>query len=231
MLCQDRITDFERFWSLIIGRTSQITRSDIEIPKPLIINEIENEEWIPYTDKGLSKLPNARQPSNIRSVYRSFSELSEVVHECQITLYSRGNFPKSDKILAIYKKCLEWYDGLPDQLRLGLNSTPTVLFTQWVHPFMMSNMSIANSLEHILPYGTSTSLPTLLESSSPRFDHLPASCLQRSVAKPVCAHQLVQRPLHTSAYAIFRAIIYTDWKPHLSWGLKAKRGNDGHNQY
>ncbi len=103
-------------------------------------------------------------------------------------MYSKGNFPKSDKFLVIYKKCLEWYDGLPDQLRLGLNSTPTVLFTQWVQLNIMSNISIADPLKHILPYGNSATLQTFLEFPSPRFHHLPPDCLQRSVAKPVRAH-------------------------------------------
>lgn len=124
--------NFGRAWSLCVGRTPQITLSDIEIHKPTIVEDIEEQYWAPYSDDGLSSDQNLRQPSNIRKVYTSFSELSEIIHQSLSVIHSKGKFPKGEKVLAVYKRYLEWYESLPDQLRLGHNSTPFVLFTQFV---------------------------------------------------------------------------------------------------
>lgn len=107
----------------------------------MIINEVEEEQWIPYTDEGLTSERNAIQPSNIRAVYKSFSELSELIHNGLAMVHAKGKFPQSANVLAVYKKYLELYERLPDQLRLGLNSTPTVLFTQSVTLFLVENVT------------------------------------------------------------------------------------------
>lgn len=70
------------------------------------------------------------QPSNIRSVYKTFCELSEIVHQTMYTLYTPGNLVTGKKLLDIYTKYLNWYDLIPTALRLGQNFTPAVLFAQ-----------------------------------------------------------------------------------------------------
>lgn len=102
---------------------------EIWIEKPAEIDEIEHEDWKPCTDTNtVSK--NYHQPNNVRSVYRAFSELSEIINQGEYQHYSRTQQLESHKLLSVYHKLLEWYDVLPDQLRLGINFTPTVLFTQ-----------------------------------------------------------------------------------------------------
>ena len=98
--------------------------------KPEVVEEIEQREWIPYTDEGMPTERNWTQPSNIRSVYKSFCELSEVVHDTLFTLYKPEGRLTSQKILDCYTRFLNWYSSLPDVLRLGQNFTPSVLFTQ-----------------------------------------------------------------------------------------------------
>jgi hypothetical protein len=70
------------------------------------------------------------QPSNVQSVYRTFCELSEIVHESLYTLYTPKEPTTAQSLLRIYHKYLRWYDAIPTVLRLGHNFTPSVLFSQ-----------------------------------------------------------------------------------------------------
>lgn len=109
--------------------------------------DIEASLWIPYTDDG--RLSGKRlmvsyvdhgtgaplqrsceQPSNVRSVYKCFCELSELVHQSLYILHSPGRPLTSRDLLNIYTQFLNWYDKIPEVLRLGHNFTPAVLFAQ-----------------------------------------------------------------------------------------------------
>jgi hypothetical protein len=76
-------------------------------------------------------LPQAHeQPSNVRSVYKCFCELTELVHETMYVLYTPGRCLMGRDIVKLYTKYLGWYDNIPEVLRLGHNFTPSVLFAQ-----------------------------------------------------------------------------------------------------
>ncbi len=112
--------------------------------------DIEASLWVPYTDDGkpptdrrrrgrdgsLTPSPGAplqrscEQPSNVRSVYKCFCELSELVHESLYILHSPGKPLTARDLLSIYTQYLNWYDRIPEVLRLGHNFTPAVLFAQ-----------------------------------------------------------------------------------------------------
>jgi hypothetical protein len=117
------------------------------MPKPAIVEDIEKRSWVPYADngnihrpppntKGLTSgggVPLERdfiQPSNVHSVYKAFCELSEIVHKSLYVLYTPGNHCTSKSLVGVYTIYLHWYDGIPEVLRLGQNSTPSVLFVQ-----------------------------------------------------------------------------------------------------
>lgn len=118
-----------RAWAICIGRPSQVIPGEIHIDKPAEIDEIEHEDWKPCTDtETVSR--DYHQPNNVRAVYRAFSELSELINRGEYRHYSQTQQPESQSLLSVYRELLEWYDALPDQLRLGINFTPTVLFTQ-----------------------------------------------------------------------------------------------------
>jgi hypothetical protein len=70
------------------------------------------------------------QPSNLRSVYKTFCELSEKVHNALCALYSPGFKVSSGELLALYNEYIQRYDTIPESLRLGHNFTPAVLFAQ-----------------------------------------------------------------------------------------------------
>lgn len=70
------------------------------------------------------------QPSNVRSVYKCFCELSELVHDSLYLLHTPGRPVTAPELTGIYMKFLDWHEAIPVALRLGLNFTPAVLFAQ-----------------------------------------------------------------------------------------------------
>lgn len=81
-------------------------------------------------ESGLPLQKSCEQPSNVRSVYKCFCELSELVHQSLYILHSPGRPLTSRDLLKIYTQYLNWYDKIPEVLRLGHNFTPAVLFAQ-----------------------------------------------------------------------------------------------------
>jgi hypothetical protein len=82
------------------------------------------------SDQGAPMEPYCIQPSNVRSVYKTFCELAEIVHRSMYTLYTPGANVTSKTLLETYTEYLGWYDVIPTTLRLGQNFTPAVLFAQ-----------------------------------------------------------------------------------------------------
>ncbi|KAH6607055.1 nitrogen assimilation transcription factor nira, partial [Trichoderma cornu-damae] len=138
-------------WSLATGSLPQCSRFPHLPPRPAIIGDIEASLWVPYTDDGENRatafgfdakgLPtnvsegaplqrSSEQPSNVRSVYKCFCELSELVHQSLYVLHSPGRPLTARDLLDIYTQYLDWYDRIPEVLRLGHNFTPAVLFAQ-----------------------------------------------------------------------------------------------------
>ncbi|OLN94080.1 Nitrogen assimilation transcription factor nit-4-like protein 8 [Colletotrichum chlorophyti] len=122
-------------WSLATGSLPQSSCFPRLPPKPAIIDDIEASLWIPYTDGGAPLQRSAEQPSNVRSVYKCFCELSELVHKSLYVLHSPGRPLTSRDLLGIYTQYLNWYDSIPEVLRLGHNFTPAVLFAHMYYHF------------------------------------------------------------------------------------------------
>ncbi|KAK8023263.1 fungal specific transcription factor [Apiospora marii] len=127
-------------WSLATGSLPQCSCFPSLPPKPAIINDIESSLWVPYTDDGSDILGaplqrSCEQPSNVRSVYKCFCELSELVHQSLYILHSPGRPVTSRDLLNIYTQYLNWYDRIPEVLRLGHNFTPAVLFAHMYYHF------------------------------------------------------------------------------------------------
>ncbi|KAL6857388.1 fungal-specific transcription factor domain-containing protein [Trichoderma novae-zelandiae] len=143
-------------WSLATGSLPQCSCFPHLPPKPAIISDIEASLWVPYTDDGEDRtttfgidskgLPtnvlegaplqrSCEQPSNVRSVYKCFCELSELVHQSLYVLHSPGRPLTARDLLNIYTQYLNWYDRIPEVLRLGHNFTPAVLFAHMYYHF------------------------------------------------------------------------------------------------
>lgn len=70
------------------------------------------------------------QPSNLRSVYKTFCELSEKVHAALYAMYAPSPKVDSKALIDSYHQYITWYDTIPETLRLGQNFTPAVYFAQ-----------------------------------------------------------------------------------------------------
>ncbi|CZR70072.1 related to nitrate assimilation regulatory protein nirA [Phialocephala subalpina] len=117
-----------RAWSLSIGRLPHFARSLKLVTKPALVEHVESSAWIPYTDDGAPLEKSCAQPSNVRSVFKTFCELSEIVHNSLYTLYAPGSNVTRETLMTSYYAYLRWYDDIPTTLRLGANFTPAVLF-------------------------------------------------------------------------------------------------------
>lgn len=122
-------------WSLATGSLPQCSCFPSSPPKPTIIGDIEASLWVPYTDDGAPLQRSCEQPSNVRSVYKCFCELSELVHRSLYLLHSPGRPLAARDLLSIYTQFLSWYDQVPEVLRLGHNFTPAVLFAHMYYHF------------------------------------------------------------------------------------------------
>ncbi|TVY80846.1 Nitrogen assimilation transcription factor nirA, partial [Lachnellula suecica] len=97
--------------SLCTGTLPHLSRHANLPTKPAIIQHVEDAFWAPYTDDGTPLDQIFEQPSNLRSVYKTFC--SEV---------------NSKALVSLYNQYIQWYDTIPESLRLGHNYTPAVLF-------------------------------------------------------------------------------------------------------
>ncbi|KAJ0131912.1 hypothetical protein HZ326_25000 [Fusarium oxysporum f. sp. albedinis] len=121
--------------SLATGSLPQCSCSPHLPPKPAIIGDIEASLWVSYTDDGAPLQRSCQQPSNVRSVYKCFCELSELVHQSLYILHSPGKPLTARNLLSMYTQYLNWYDRIPKVLRLGHNFTPAVLFAHMYYHF------------------------------------------------------------------------------------------------
>lgn len=83
-----------------------------------------------FDNAGAPLQRSCEQPSNVRSVYKCFCEISELVHESLYMLHSPGKPLTARELMKTYTQYLNWYDRIPEVLRLGHNFTPAVLFAQ-----------------------------------------------------------------------------------------------------
>lgn len=177
-----------RAWALSIGRLPQFSADLKLVKKPAIIKHIEASSWVPYTDDGKLMVSNllkhanevgapldrpCTQPSNVRSVFKSFAELSEIIHTSLYALYTPGVAVTSKAVLAVYNKFLYWYDGLTTVLRLGENFTPAVLFAHMHYqyailllfrPFLKLNFIGSNVSPRDVCAQTSDAISALVKS-------------------------------------------------------------------
>src|SRR5271154_812979 len=109
-----------------------ISSKGVRIRPPNFTETDGQSNWIPYTNNVLPVEQNLHQPSNFHSVYKGLCELSNIIHDSLHTLYTPKRALVSRDILKVYTKYLYWYDSFPVALRRGENSTPAVLFVQYV---------------------------------------------------------------------------------------------------
>ncbi|RBA11005.1 hypothetical protein FPRO05_14311 [Fusarium proliferatum] len=125
----------DHVYSLAIGSLPQCSCFPYLPSKPIIIKETETTIWVPYTDDGVPLQLPCEQPSNERSVYKCFCELSELVHQSLYLINTPGKTLTARGLLSTFAEYLSWYDAIPDVLRLGHNFSPAVLFAHMYYHF------------------------------------------------------------------------------------------------
>ncbi|KAL2211360.1 hypothetical protein CC79DRAFT_198480 [Sarocladium strictum] len=109
-------------------------------PTPAVPLDIEQSPWLPYTGEILPRPPPSEQPSNIRSTYHWLCELAKRIYETLHILYSPDSQVNAAAVLNAYTGYLSWYDQMPEALRLGLNSTPSVLVSHMCFHFAIIHL-------------------------------------------------------------------------------------------
>ncbi|KAL5585841.1 hypothetical protein FOVSG1_013533 [Fusarium oxysporum f. sp. vasinfectum] len=121
--------------SLVTGSLPNCSYSPHLPSKPAVVRDVEVSVWVPYTDDDAPLQLQYEQLSNERLVYKCLCELSELVHESIYLLHSPRKSLTANGLLRIYTEYLDWYNGVPEVLRLGHNSTPAVLFAHMYYHF------------------------------------------------------------------------------------------------
>ncbi|KAI9839328.1 MAG: hypothetical protein M1838_004392 [Thelocarpon superellum] len=114
-------------WSLWAGRLPQVVRAAIGVRKPFLVAEREHELWTPYVGEGEQPQSGFQQRSHVRSVQICLCQLSELINETLFALYASDQPVTGRELVRHYTRRLEWHGALPEALRLGENSTPSVL--------------------------------------------------------------------------------------------------------
>ncbi|QSZ37054.1 hypothetical protein DSL72_009146 [Monilinia vaccinii-corymbosi] len=125
----------DQVWSLTIGRIPQLSNVPKLTVKPAIVDSVEASAWVPYTDDGVPLERDCTQRSNIRTVFATFCELSEIVHQSLYLFYAPCSSFTSKLLLQVYTRYLRWYASIPAALRLGHNFTPAVLFSHMYYHY------------------------------------------------------------------------------------------------
>ncbi|KAK6857754.1 hypothetical protein PG995_005453 [Apiospora arundinis] len=93
--------------------------------------DIEAAPWTPYPPEehialsGPLQQPHM-QASNTQSVFKCFCEISELCHGVAYLLQTPHVPVTGQALLDAYNHYLDWYNGIPAALRLGINYTPSV---------------------------------------------------------------------------------------------------------
>ncbi|KFY05408.1 hypothetical protein O988_00019 [Pseudogymnoascus sp. VKM F-3808] len=97
----------DQAWSISIGRLPNFSKETILMAKPTIVDDIEKSFWVPYTDSGAPLERDFAQTSNVHSVYKSFCELSEIVHKSLYVLFTPGRQWTKTTLLDVYTQFLQ----------------------------------------------------------------------------------------------------------------------------
>ncbi|KAH8719850.1 Nitrogen assimilation transcription factor nit-4 [Beauveria bassiana] len=114
-------------WAMVKGELPHCLPALHRPPMPVISTDFETSSWAPYADGDVYFEPH-KQLSNVRSLYQYFCKLNETVHESLHLLYSPAQSLTAANLLQNYHLYLDWYDQMPEVMRLGHNSTPAAIF-------------------------------------------------------------------------------------------------------
>lgn len=122
----------DNIWSTIVPALPHSSKHAILPPRLNLITAMDNLIWIPYADNGAISEHPCIQPAQIAAVFNCFSQLSEIMHRATYQQQLPVDEDRITKLLDIYSSYLAWYATAPEMIQVSRDSTPTVLFLQYV---------------------------------------------------------------------------------------------------
>lgn len=89
-------------WSMALGRLPHVSRDANYASKPAMVPQLEVASWNQYLENPKPPEIASSQPSNLRSIYKHFCELCEIMHRGMYILYAPQNELNSNHVLDIY---------------------------------------------------------------------------------------------------------------------------------
>jgi len=143
-----------RCWSNYMGRMPQLPSSMVTVPKPDVFPSEDSDNWLPYTDSGVSTINP--QPSRIRAVSLRISMLCEISNDVLLSFYDstpgsntigvvefaattinriqqagkNGVQAEFKKLGELFARLEDWRKKLPSELEAKEGSLPSVLLMQ-----------------------------------------------------------------------------------------------------
>ncbi|PUU80813.1 fungal-specific transcription factor domain-domain-containing protein [Tuber borchii] len=148
---------FDKCWSNYMGRMPQLPSSMVTVPKPDVFPSEDSDNWLPYTDSGVSTINP--QPSRIRAVSLRISMLCEISNDVLLSFYDstpgsntsgvvefaattinriqqagkNGVQAEFKKLGELFARLEDWRKKLPSELEAKEGSLPSVLLMHMFH--------------------------------------------------------------------------------------------------
>ncbi|KAG0135529.1 putative nitrogen assimilation transcription factor nirA [Tuber indicum] len=147
---------FDKCWSNYMGRMPQLPSSMVTVPKPDVFPSEDSDNWLPYTDSGVSTINP--QPSRIRAVSLRISMLCEISNDVLLSFYDsapgsnsgvvefaattinriqqagkNGVQAEFKKLGELFARLEDWRKKLPTELEAKEGSLPSVLLMHMFH--------------------------------------------------------------------------------------------------
>ncbi|KAI5776297.1 fungal-specific transcription factor domain-containing protein, partial [Geopyxis carbonaria] len=143
---------FDKCWSNYMGRMPQLPSSMVTVPKPDVFPSEDSDNWVPYTDSGIS-IAHA-QPSRIRAIARQISLLCEISNDILLVFYNptptptppaasaaraaeqppaRRQAAQFKKLAELFTRLEDWRKRLPAELDAREKALPSALLMHMFH--------------------------------------------------------------------------------------------------
>jgi hypothetical protein len=90
----------------------------------------EGEPWVEYTDHPKGRQSESSAAIGSESVHEQICELSQIIHSGLYVLYTPGADLTGGRVITMYERYLDWFNALPELLRLEADATPSTFFMQ-----------------------------------------------------------------------------------------------------
>ncbi|KAK7928806.1 hypothetical protein PG985_005804 [Apiospora marii] len=145
----------DNVWSMVGGTLPLTSRAPSLPPRRPMNADIEAAPWTPYPPQDHTALGASTstqllhmQASNTQSVFKCFCEISQLGHSTAYLMQTPNVPVMAHALLEAYNHYLDWYNGIPEALRLGANYTPSVFV---VHIYYHCAIMLLSARSTVVP--------------------------------------------------------------------------------